>query len=57
MSEQFAILIDSRSRFETGEPGGYWLDPCPPQRKNFTKLCEASALPPTIRRIFHSRLF
>ena len=24
-AEQFAILIDSRSRFETGEPGGYWL--------------------------------
>ena len=23
--EQFAILIDSRSRFETGEPGGVWL--------------------------------
>ena len=23
--EQFAILIDSRSRFETGEPGGAWL--------------------------------
>ena len=26
MSEQFSILIDSRSRFETGQPGGYWLD-------------------------------
>ena len=25
MSEQFSILIDSRSRFETGEPGGVWL--------------------------------
>ena len=25
MSEQFSILIDSRSRFETGEPGGEWL--------------------------------
>ena len=25
MSEQFSILIDSRSRFETGEPGGAWL--------------------------------
>ena len=24
-TEQFAILIDSRTRFETGEPGGYWL--------------------------------
>ena len=23
--EQFAILIDSRSRFETGQPGGVWL--------------------------------
>lgn len=23
---QFAILIDSRSRFETGQPGGTWLD-------------------------------
>ena len=22
MSEQFSILIDSRTRFETGEPGG-----------------------------------
>jgi len=25
MSEQFSILIDSRSRFETGKPGGVWL--------------------------------
>ena len=25
MSEQFSILIDSRSRFETGTPGGAWL--------------------------------
>ena len=25
IKEQFAILIDSRSRFETGEVGGYWL--------------------------------
>ena len=25
MSEQFSILIDSRSRFETGQPGGVWL--------------------------------
>ena len=24
-TEQFAILIDSRTRFDTGEPGGYWL--------------------------------
>ena len=24
-TEQFAILIDSHTRFETGEPGGYWL--------------------------------
>ena len=26
MGEQFAILIDSRSRFETGQPSGTWLD-------------------------------
>ena len=25
IKEQFAIMIDSRSRFETGEPGGVWL--------------------------------
>ena len=25
MSEQFSLLIDSRSRFETGAPGGAWL--------------------------------
>ena len=25
MSEQFSILIDSRTRFETSEPGGVWL--------------------------------
>ena len=25
LSEQFSILIDSRSRFETGQPGGVWL--------------------------------
>ena len=25
MSETFSILIDSRSRFETGQPGGAWL--------------------------------
>ena len=42
MSEQFSILIDSRSRFETGEPGGVM------------RLWKASALPQTIRRIFSS---
>ena len=26
MAGQFSILIDSRSRFETGDAGGYWLD-------------------------------
>ena len=26
MNEAFSILVDSRSRFETGEPGGFWLD-------------------------------
>ena len=25
MNEQFSVLIDSRSRFDTGEPGGAWL--------------------------------
>ena len=25
MSETFSVLIDSRSRFETGQPGGVWL--------------------------------
>ena len=25
MSEQFSVLIDSRTRFETGAPGGVWL--------------------------------
>ena len=25
MSETFSILIDSRTRFETGKPGGEWL--------------------------------
>jgi antirestriction protein ArdC len=25
MDEKYSILIDSRSRFETGEPGGVWL--------------------------------
>lgn len=25
MGEQFSMLIDSRSRFETGQPGGEWL--------------------------------
>ena len=25
LTEQFSILIDSRSRFETGQPGGVWL--------------------------------
>ena len=25
MSEQFSVLIDSRTRFETGIPGGVWL--------------------------------
>ena len=26
MSEQFSIMIGDRSRFEAGDPGGYWLD-------------------------------
>ena len=25
LAEQFSILIDSRSRFETGQPGGVWI--------------------------------
>ena len=25
LAEQFSILIDSRSHFETGQPGGVWL--------------------------------
>ena len=26
MSEQFSIMIGNRSRFDAGDPGGYWLD-------------------------------
>lgn len=26
MSEQFSIMIGNRSRFEAGDPSGYWLD-------------------------------
>ena len=26
MDETFAILIDSKTRFETGTAGGFWLD-------------------------------
>ena len=26
MSEKFSIMIGNRSRFEAGDPGGYWLD-------------------------------
>ena len=26
MSERFSIMIGNRSRFEAGDPGGYWLD-------------------------------
>ena len=55
MSEQFSILIDSRTRFETGEPGGVWF-PCRPQRSSFTRLWKASALPQTTHRIFHQRI-
>ena len=53
INEQFSILIDSRSRFETGKPGGVWL-PCRPQQSSFMRLWKASALPQTIRRIFSS---
>ena len=51
MSEQFSIMIGNRSRFEAGDPGGYWLD-MPATRSSYRPLCRASALPPITRRIF-----
>ncbi len=52
MSEQFSILIDNHSRFERGRTGGAIGLLCPPHRSSYTRLCGASALPPTTRRIF-----
>ena len=48
MSEQFSILIDSRTRFETSEPGGVWLS------MPTTKLCSVSVLLRITRRTFLS---
>lgn len=39
-TEQFAILIDSHSRFETGEPGGYWLS-MPATKEQLHKAMES----------------
>ena len=39
-TEQFAILIDSRTRFETGEPGGYWLS-MPATKKELHKAMQS----------------
>ena len=40
MSEQFSILIDSRSRFDTGEPGGTWL-PMPATTEQLHKAMQS----------------
>lgn len=40
MSEQFSILIDSRSRFETGIPGGAWL-PMPATAEQLHKAMQS----------------
>ena len=39
-TEQFAILVDSRTRFETGEPGGYWLS-MPATKKELHKAMQS----------------
>ena len=39
-TEQFAILIDSHTRFETGEPGGYWLS-MPATKKELHKAMQS----------------
>ena len=39
MSEQFSILIDSRSRFETGAPGGAWLSMPATQEQLHAAMC------------------
>lgn len=40
MSKPFEILIDSRSRFETGEPGGVWL-PMPTTKEQLHDAMES----------------
>lgn len=53
MSEQFSIMIGNRSRFDAGDPGGYWLDmPATKDKQKPDEECGTSALPPTTRRIF-----
>ena len=39
-TEQFVILIDSHTRFETGEPGGYWLS-MPATKKELHKAMQS----------------
>ena len=53
MSEQFSILIDSRTRFETGEPGGVWL-PMPTTTQQLHAAMESVGITQTTRRIFSS---
>ena len=58
MSEQFSIMIGNRSRFDAGDPGGYWLDM--PRHKGAV-AARSYAERRHYRRqpagFFHSRLF
>ena len=45
MNEQFSILIDSRSRFETGVPGGVWL-PMPTTKELLHDAMERGGIAP-----------
>ena len=55
-TEQFAILIDSRTRFETGEPGGYWLSMPATKEELHEAMQSVGITADNPQEFFHSRL-
>ncbi len=51
MSEQFSIMIGNRSRFDAGDPGGYWLD-MPATKEQLHEAMRTIGITATIHRTF-----
>ena len=57
MSEQFSIMIGNRSRFDAGDPGGYWLDMPATKEQLHEAMRNVGITADNPQVFFHSRLF
>ena len=57
MSEQFSIMIGNRSRFDAGDPGGYWLDMPATKEQLHEAMRNVGITADNPQDFFHSRLF